>query len=717
MWSTGDIYPATPAATSFANLYVAINGPAASFSVAMAGSSQSGTQGSSNNNRKYTVTLNNSTIIDTILNQYDSRISYNPSVSLSLLSSNAANITINNSSIPSSPNPNDRVVCSFVELKYPRLFNFDNQESFAFNLGSSLSNRYLEISNLNAGSSIPVLYDITNQRRYVSDVSAGVARFVILPSGSETKFALVSESASNITPVTAFQTRNFVNYLDAANQGDYLMITHPILEANYAGANQAELYRQYRSSIAGGSYNAKIYDINELVDQFGYGIKKNPMSIKNFLRFGRNHFPYTAQYAFLVGKGLTYNDYRINENNPMADQENLVPTFGYPASDVLLASNNLDPVMNTYISRLSVVSPQELSQYLDKVKQYDQAQQSPLQTLADKAWMKNVVHVIGSNDDGIYYILKAYMNGYQTTIQDTSYGGNVYNFDKVATGPATPIVNSLMATLFQTGIGLLTYFGHSSATSLDYNLDDPYNYNNTGKYPLFLVSGCNAGDLYYFDPSRFTNLSTLSERFVLANQKGGIGFIASTHFGIDTYLDYFNRNFYKSMSTSGYGKTITANMSEAINAMNAYYLPGNSFFGRVHAEQTTLNGDPALKMNNFPQPDYVVEESQIQVIPNILSVADPSFTVKAKVYNIGKAIGDSVSLQVKRKYGNGLPDTLLFSQKWKPIKYEDSITIVVPMKGLRESGSNQIVVTVDYDNKFDGTERNKQFRLQILHRF
>ncbi len=698
MWTTGDIYPATPATTSFANLYVATSGSAASFSVAMAGSSQSGTPGSSNNNRKYTVTLNNSIIIDTILNQFDSRINYNSSVALPLLSSNTADLIIKNSSIPSSPNANDRVVCSFVELKYPRLFNFNNQESFVFNLGSSLSNRYLEISNFNAGSTTPVLYDITNQRRYVGNVSAGIVRFVILPSNSETKFVLVSESASNITPVTSFQTRNFVNYLTAANQGDYLMITHPVLQANYSSANQVELYRQYRSSIAGGSYNAKIYDINELVDQFGYGIKKNPMSIKNFLRFGRNHFPYPEQYAFLVGKGLTYNDYRINENNPMADQENLVPTFGYPASDVLLASNNLDPVMNTYISRLSVVSPQELSQYLEKVKQYEQAQQSPVQTIADKAWMKNVVHVIGSNDDGIYSVLKTYMNNYQSIIQDTFYGGNVYNFDKVTTGPATPIVNSLMATLFQTGIGLLTYFGHSSATSLDYNLDDPYNYNNTGKYPLFLVSGCNAGDLYYFDPSRFTNLSTLSERFVLANQKGGIGFIASTHFGIDTYLDYYNRNFYQSISKSGYGKTITFNMSEAINAMNATFPPNSSFLPRLHAEQTTLNGDPALKMNSFAQPDYVVEESQIQVIPNILSVADANFTVKAKVFNIGKATNDSVSLEVRRKYGNGLPDTLLFSQKWKPIKYEDSITIVVPMKGLRESGANQIIVTADYNN-------------------
>jgi hypothetical protein len=77
------------------------------------------------------------------------------------------------------------------------------------------------------------------------------------------------------------QQRTFVNYSLPANQGNYLLITHPFIQQNYAGANQVELYRQYRSSATGGSFNAKIYDIDQLVDQFGYGIKKNPLGIKN----------------------------------------------------------------------------------------------------------------------------------------------------------------------------------------------------------------------------------------------------------------------------------------------------------------------------------------------------------------------------------------------------------------------------------------------------
>ena len=220
------------------------------------------------------------------------------------------------------------------------------------------------------------------------------------------------------------------------------------------------------------------------------------------------------------------------------------------------------------------------------------------------------------------------MRSYERIIEDTLFGGDVTNFNKTSTGPVTPIVSNVMGQLFEKGISLLSYFGHSSASSFDYNLDDPAAYNNSGKYPMFLVSGCNAGNLYSFDTSRFSVLGTLSEKYVLAKNRGAIGFIASTHFGIDTYLDYYNRNLYKSISVTGYGKSITYNISEAINSMIAYYGTEN-LGGRLHAEETVLHGDPAIKMNSFSQPDFVVEEPQIKIDPNIVSVADEKFTVKA----------------------------------------------------------------------------------------
>ncbi len=63
---------------------------------------------------------------------------------------------------------------------------------------------------------------------------------------------------------------------------------------------------------------------------------------------------------------------------------------------------------------------------------------------------------------------------------------------------------------------------------LEFDLSDPSAYHNQGKYPFFLVSGCTAGNNYIYDPSRITqNNLSISEKFVLANELGSIGFLAS----------------------------------------------------------------------------------------------------------------------------------------------------------------------------------------------
>ena len=45
--------------------------------------------------------------------------------------------------------------------------------------------------------------------------------------------------------------------------------------------------------------------IDELIDQFGLGIKKNPLSIRNFIRWARE-FQLPVKNVLLIGKGLNY---------------------------------------------------------------------------------------------------------------------------------------------------------------------------------------------------------------------------------------------------------------------------------------------------------------------------------------------------------------------------------------------------------------------------
>ncbi|NJO24955.1 MAG: hypothetical protein HC867_02930 [Bacteroidia bacterium] len=148
------------------------------------------------------------------------------------------------------------------------------------------------------------------------------------------------------------------------------------------------------------------------------------------------------------------------------------------------------------------------------------------------------------------------MNKYRLIISDTLFGGRVSTFSKSSADPVQQLSDQQLQNLFEEGITQLTYFGHSSATVLDFNLDNPERYNNQGKYPIFIVMGCNAGNFFTYNPARFFVKATLSEKFVLAPNRGSIAFIASSHFGIAHYLDRYNTQTYTAESKLMYGKSI-----------------------------------------------------------------------------------------------------------------------------------------------------------------
>src|SRR4051812_4823910 len=125
MWASNDINPASPVSVNFTDLQVATGGPAATFRIAMAGSAP--------NIRSYNVQLNNNNVVDTSINIFEARINYNSAIPVSTIASNSANFRITNR----SSNVNDRIVCSYFELTYPRLFNFGNQSSFSFSIPAS----------------------------------------------------------------------------------------------------------------------------------------------------------------------------------------------------------------------------------------------------------------------------------------------------------------------------------------------------------------------------------------------------------------------------------------------------------------------------------------------------------------------------------------------------------------------------------------------------
>lgn len=591
----------------------------------------------------------------------------------------------------------DRLIFNQVELVYARLFNFGAANLFQFNLAANPAGNYLEISNF-VFAGTPVLVDLTNNKRYPVDASnPSLLKVVLQPSAVDRKLVLMS-TGSFLEP-TGGEVRNFIDYGLAANQGDFLIITNSVLTNATPGGDPIDEYRQYRTSASGGSFNAKVYLIDQLIDQFAYGIKMHPLSIRNFLRWARRNYSLPLKDVLIIGKGVVYPTIRFSESNPDMTKLCLVPTFGNPASDILLSAEGNSSIPLTPIGRLSVINKFEISSYLNKLKQYEQVQQAPPSpVIADMAWKKNIVHVTGASDDITTSILQAANEGYRKIIEDTLYGGKVYSFTKSSSEAVQQLSSTQLAGLFNQGIGMLEYFGHSSASTLEFNLDNPQNYDNPGKYPIFVVMGCNAGGFYGFTPARFFTKETISERYVLAPDRGSVAFLASTHLGIVHYLDIYATRFYQSLAYRNYGATIGAMMEDAIRRTFASTTE-NDFYARFQCEEFTLHGDPALKFYTFAKPDYVIEDQLVKVNPSFVSVASTTFTVHAVFMNIGRSTNRPMVVELKRI----LPDnTVEIRRDTIPsTNYSDSITYKLDIDATKHIGLNRITITVDADNQID----------------
>lgn len=595
----------------------------------------------------------------------------------------------------------DRIVVSCFSVTYPATFNFNNEKNFYFELKNTATGNYLVITNFNTNGVAPILYDYNNGRRIIGDIStAGQVRFVLAPSADTLrKFNLMSGDVSNIGLVSSLSSKTFINYGSAANQGDYVIISNPVLYNNGSGVNNVDLYRQYRSTTAGGSFNAKVYNVDELTEQFGFGIKKHPAAVRDFILYANQQFTVKPKYVFIIGRGISYYDYTDNQSNPAVDQLDLVQTFGWPASDILLACPPGTNVPAVPIGRLGAINGTEVGYYLEKMKQYEQAQQSTVQTIAEKGWMKNMMHTLGGSDSLENAQFGVYMNGYKTLIEDTLYGARVQTFAKTSVAAIEQQQSQQIADLFQEGLSYVKYFGHSSANELAINLNYPENYQNTGKYPFMHISGCTVGNFFAFNPARLTGFPgmSLSEKYVLINQKGGIGFIGSTHYGIAPFLNFYNTEYYQDLGYKMYGNTVGNQLKATIQA-----LGGNpsslDYYTRIHLEEINLHGDPALKINNFAKPDYVIEDQLVKFTPSIISVADQNFKVTVKVMNLGRAIRDSIRVRIRQKLPN---DTIrvLFNQLVPATLNTDSFNLVVPINPLTDKGLNKLLVSVDVDNR------------------
>ncbi|MCU0346884.1 MAG: C25 family cysteine peptidase, partial [Saprospiraceae bacterium] len=578
----------------------------------------------------------------------------------------------------------DRQRVSNIILEYPRQFDFENKASFAFKIAAATMVKYLEISNFDLTNGQPVLYDLTNLWRMQGVAEAGVVKFAVPASTTSRSLVLVSESAgANV--VNLLQPAPFVDFKNLDH--DFILLTGRQLLNSGVGQNQIQAYADYRASQAGGSYSPIVVEAEQLYDQFSWGIERHPLSVRNFAVFVKKHWD-TPRYFFIIGKGREYPDVRTSPGLQAAlDLGFYVPTYSFPGSDnMLLAGNDgFTPVIP--IGRIAATTQADVQVYLQKVKELE-AQKDLPQTIADRAWMKRVLHMGSGKDPAEQNQIKSYLKNLETSIEQSKFGGEVQSFYKTSTDPIQVSVTQQLFDFINGGTSMITFFGHSAVNTFDFSIDNPDNFSNKGKYPLILSLGCYSGNIH-------TPTIGISERFCFLKDKGAIAFGSTSGLGFAGPLSSFSGEFYKNIGEETYGQGIGDAVQDAIAA-----IPSGQFASDIMRQQFNLHGDPSIRLNPAPGPDFLVDAASVKLNPGQITTQMTEFDLSFEVVNIGSSLQDSIVVSVVHQLPDGsqvAPQELLIPAP----ALRQSLTMRMPTLGALAKGYNQFFIKVDKTDRVE----------------
>lgn len=585
----------------------------------------------------------------------------------------------------------DAMTMNYWRIRFPRTTNvmFQNQDIFEVSNNPNATKSLIHLSSFSPINAVAICMGSAN--RAVTVVQSGNTLQMLIPNdlSGNTKVAVSDLNACiPINQLTAVNgTGQFTDFSAISSEESLLMIYHPLMQA--ATAN----YANYRSSGSGGGYNTVLANINELYQQYGGGIPKHIFGIR---RFAAQQFDQATQKPkglFLMGKGISeYSGAYGSRNNASSYAASLIPSFGYPSSDIAITAGLngtlWEPLIPT--GRISVSSNEQLQQYLDKVILFEsnQVNNDPNNySSASKDWQKQVLHFVGGSNQTQQAFFRSYMDAMADIIEDTLYAGNVTSYYKTSSDPLDPTVVAGVTEKISTGVSLMNFFGHAAASNngFEINIDDPSNWNNYGKYPFVIGNSCYNGNIFGTSPST-------SERFVNIQNKGAIAFISSVSVGYDSQLNIYSNRLYKQISSLTYGATIGEQMRQAvIYTQNA--LP-NNVMSESTCLQMTLHGDPMLRLNWHYRPEIEISPQSIYFEPNHLDLTVDSITLNLILTNLGQSVTEPFEVEITRDFpGTNIDSVYTITVPY--LNYKDTLHLTMPMQPNIAVGINKFKINVD----------------------
>lgn len=578
----------------------------------------------------------------------------------------------------------DKVLVSQVELIYPREYDFNGASQFRWTVEEGRFRRYIEIENFNAGSE-PILLDLKNNTRRIANVEDGKVKINVEARNNVYDFILFNPAAENvIKSVTSIKPIVYRDFTQMDH--DYVIISSEKLfnDAGNGGANWVQEYAEYRATTEGGSFNPIVVTAEELYDQFGYGVDRHFISVNNFANHVKKTWP-SLEYFFVIGKGIEYQDYRtLEQQESVLTAPYFVPAWGNPGSDNLLFAEKGKNYALRPVGRISVNGPSEVELYLNKVKLHEANFDLP-QTIDDKYWTKKIMHLSGGGKPGEQNLIRSYLQQMENVISDEKFGAEVRTFEKSSADPLQNATSDEIINLIDSGISLITFFGHSAVGTFDFSLEDPSKYQNALRLPMIVSLGCYSGNI--FVPSKNKGLS---EAFVLEPEVGAIAFGASSGTAYISAQGNLGNNFYNILTEELYGESIGKALRNMFLSLN-----DRTSIGYVTLlQQFTYHGDPALRLVGHDGPDYVIDYGSIRTEPEVVSTADIKYDIIFDVVNLGSVSEDSITIALEHILPDGSVADTVFSELRGP-RSRSEVKVSFANIGTSIVGENFIKATVD----------------------
>lgn len=560
-------------------------------------------------------------------------------------------------------------------LIYPRAFNADGSDTFVFEREGNSSDDYYEIEDFKVGS-INYAFDVKNNTFYKPAV-VGTTLKLHIPDGGENRSDLFIIAQRQIKSPLTMTPRSFVSMDDM--DPEYLILTSEKLNNSDEGDNPITAYADFRRTEKGGGYKVGVVNVEDIYDQFGYGVENCSYSIRNFSNYMKVTWP-NFQMAFIIGKAIDY-----SRRYKTSGVEIVVPTYGHPGSDNLLFSEGRITYPFVGIGRLAARSQDDVRNYLRKIKAHADLGDVTNKTVEERMWLKDMIHLSGG-DESLQASIFNHLEEMRAVMEGGDFGGSVKTFKKISSDPVQTEISQEISAVIDNGISMLTFFGHSNEGTFDFSVEDPTEYNNAGRLPVILSMGCYSGNIH-----ETRNELSLSEKMVLTEDVGAIAFIASSGAAFLSPLSRLGKDLYSKLADDFYGKPLgLVNQQMAIDLYDSIYVSVQTL-----QEQHTLHGDPAIQLFTAEGPDYVVDFATINTNGQV-GATDEKITVNFDIVNLGRGITDTLNNMIIHSYANQV-DTIYF-KAFGP-KNRQAVTLEIANPGFDAIGKNNFEIVIDIDNK------------------